>query len=100
MQTYSAVNVCFSPHDIVLLVNDLGAAEDVEIFHHILLHVSQGRDLSEKPCENTQFQVANQREQIKQVFKKKYDVVYVWFFAYFQREDTKEQCFIRSSLNQ
>lgn len=100
MQTYSAVNVCFSPHDIVLLVNDLRAAEDMEILHNVLLHISQGRDLSEKPCENTQFQVTNQRQQIKQVFKKKYDVVYVCFFAYLQREDTKEQCFLRSSLNQ
>lgn len=53
MQTYSAVNIRLSPHHVVLLVNHLGAAEDVEIFHNILLHISQGRDLREKPCENT-----------------------------------------------
>lgn len=94
MQTYSAVNVCFSPHNIVLLVNNLWSAENMEIFHNILLHISQGRDLSKKPCENTQFQVINQREQIKEVFKKKYHVVYVCHvFCLFPKKKCKRGMF-------
>ena len=49
--THSAVNVRFSPHHIVLLVDDFGPAEYVEVFHDIFLHVSQGGDLGEKSCQ-------------------------------------------------
>lgn len=34
----------------MLLVNHLGPAEDVEVFHDIFLHISQGGDLGEKSC--------------------------------------------------
>ena len=49
--THSAVNVRFSPHHIMFLVDDFGPAEYVEVFHDIFLHVSQGGDLGEKSCQ-------------------------------------------------
>lgn len=50
--TYSAVDVSFGPHHIMLLVDDFGPAEHVKVFHDILLHISQGGDLSKKSCQN------------------------------------------------
>ena len=49
--THSAVDVRFSPHHVVLLVDDFGPAEYVEVFHDIFLHISQGGDLGEKSCQ-------------------------------------------------
>lgn len=38
--TYSAVHVSFSPYCVMLVVNDLWAAHDMKISHHVLLDVS------------------------------------------------------------
>lgn len=45
--TYSAVDVGLCPHRVVLLVDHFGSAQHVQIFHHVLLYVRQGGNLSE-----------------------------------------------------
>lgn len=40
MQTYSAVNICFCPYHVMLLVNNFWSAKNVEVFHDILLNIS------------------------------------------------------------
>lgn len=37
--TYSTVHISFSPHCIVLMVDDFWAAHDVKVPHHVLLNV-------------------------------------------------------------
>lgn len=45
--THSAVDVGLGPDRVVLLVDHLGSAQHVQIFHHVLLYVRQGGNLSE-----------------------------------------------------
>lgn len=49
--THGAVDVSFSPHHVVLLVDHLGPAQHVEVFHDIFLHISQRGDLGEESCQ-------------------------------------------------
>lgn len=39
MYTYSTVHISFSPHGVMLVVDDLWAAHDMEVPHHVLLNV-------------------------------------------------------------
>lgn len=45
VRAHLAVHVSFSPDDVVVVVDDHGAAEHMQVFHHVLLGVCQGRDL-------------------------------------------------------
>lgn len=60
--THSAVDVCLSPHCVMLPVNNFGTTQDMEILHHILLNISQRRNLSEVACRERE-QVNSQSSQ-------------------------------------
>ena len=49
LSTHSVIDVGLGPHGVVFLVYHLGAAQHVEVLHHVLLHVRQGGDLGEVP---------------------------------------------------
>lgn len=45
VRAHLAVHVSFGPDDVVVMVDDHGAAEHMQVLHHVLLGVCQGRDL-------------------------------------------------------
>src|SRR4029434_666081 len=50
---HHTVHVGFSPDDVMVVVDNHWSAEDVEVLHHILLHVSQGGDVCVVTCTHT-----------------------------------------------
>lgn len=48
--THSTVHVRLGPHRVVLVVDNLRTAHDVEIPHHVLLNICQSGDLAEISC--------------------------------------------------
>lgn len=61
--THSAVDVSFSPHDVMLLVYHFGPAEYMEVFHDVFLHISQCGNLGEKSCQRRS-QFSNREENL------------------------------------
>lgn len=45
LRAHLAVHVGLRPDDVMVMVNDHGAAEHMQVFHHILLGVGQRGDL-------------------------------------------------------
>lgn len=45
VRAHLAVHVSFGPDDVVVVVDDHGAAEHMQVLHHVLLGVCQGRYL-------------------------------------------------------
>lgn len=43
---YRAVHVGFSPNNVMVMVDDHGTAEHVQVLHHVLLDIRQRGDLS------------------------------------------------------